>query len=164
MQESMGPPTPEVPLEEEKSGNNFTRNMMYVVAGLAALILLVFVIGLAFALLAPPQATALRFGMVRDVLLIILVMEGILIFIALTVLVLQIARLAGMLQNEVRPILDDSKETVGIAKDTAQFVGSNVATPLIRMKAFWAGLVVFMREILGIRRAIKKRDRSASDG
>jgi hypothetical protein len=164
MQESMGPSMPEVPVEEEKGGSNLTRNMMYVVAGLAALILLVFVIGLAFALLAPPQATALRFGMVRDVLFIILVMEGMLILIALTVLVLQIARLAGMLQNEVKPILDDSKETVGIAKGTAQFVGSNVATPLIRMKAFWAGLVVFLREIFGIRRAIRKRDRSKSDG
>jgi len=84
--------------------------------------------------------------------------------IALTALVLQIARLAGMLQNEVKPILDDSKETAGIAKGTAQFVGGNVAGPLIRLKAFWAGLVAFMREILGIRRAIKKRDRSASDG
>ncbi len=163
MQESMELPTPETPPEED-GGSNFTRNMKFVVAGFAALILVVFGVGLAFALLAPPQATALRFGMVRDILFIILVMEGILILIALTALVLQIARLAGMLQNEVKPILDDSKETAGIAKGTAQFVGGNVAGPLIRMKAFWAGLVAFMREILGIRRAIKKRDRSASDG
>lgn len=163
MQEPMSIPTPE-PASEQNDGSSFVRNMKYVVAGFAGLILVVFGVGLAFALLAPPQATALRFGMVRDILLILLVMEGILVLIALTALVLQVARLAGMLQNEVKPILDDSKETVEIARDTAQFVGRNVTSPLVKMKAFWAGLVVFVREILGIRRAIKKRDRSEADG
>jgi uncharacterized protein YoxC len=88
--------------------------------------------------------------------IIILALQGIVIVVALAVLILQVARLINLLQNEVIPILENTKDTLNTAKGTVEFVSSNVTEPLLRASAFTAGLRVLFSEVGGIRRAIRR--------
>lgn len=146
--------------ETTNDSNQFKRYLMMAAAGLVAVIVLPFVIGLVIALLSTnPESTAETIGVIRDVVIIIMALEAILIILALTVLILQVTRLIVMIQNEITPIVTDTKETLNTAKGTAQFVGKNVSAPLIRFQAFFAGFVVFVRELAGIRRAVRRNPR-----
>jgi hypothetical protein len=151
-------------VETKKDKGGISRYLMYLVGGVGILLLIVFLIGLGFALLAPTQATALRFGMIRDMLLIILILEGILIVIALAALVMQLTRLVAMIQNELNPILKDGQDTVKSAKNSVQFVASNVAGPIIGFKALLAGMLVFFREVFAIRRVTRRSNKGKING
>lgn len=141
--------------EESKSKNNIVRYTMIASAGLGGVILLIFIVGVILAILPNPALTAARVQVIRDAFLIVMGLESILIIFGLAALIIQIARLVNLLQNEVQPILKNTQETVNTAKGTAQFVGANVTGPVIKASAFMAGAGVFIREIGGIRRAIR---------
>lgn len=133
------------------------RRIMYVVVGVVVgLILLVFFIGVGLALFSDADTTAARIQILRDIFLIILSLQGILIIFALAVLILQVARLINLLQSEVMPILRNTQETVNTAKGTVEFVGKNMTEPVVALNGFLAGLLVLIRELFGIRRAIRK--------
>lgn len=140
---------------ENKSGWTFQRYLLLGGGGLGIVILLPLIIGILVAVIADPEPTAIRFGMIRDIVLIVLAMQGILVVLALVTLILQVARLVALLQNEVKPIIDDTKEAAQTAKGTAQFVGRNVTQPVISAKSFVFGFGVFVRELIGIRRALR---------
>lgn len=155
--------------EQEKSpgGPKFSRYMTYAVIGLVIIVVLPFIIGLIFALLSASEPTALRFGMIRDVFIIILSLQSILIIVSLAILIMQVSRLIALLQSEIKPIIENTKETVETARGTARFVSKNAAGPLIGMRAFGAGFTVFVREAAGIRRAIRpsrRRGQGANNG
>jgi hypothetical protein len=132
------------------------RIIVIAAAGLGGVIVLLFVIGLLFALFSDVQATAPRIQIIRDVFIIIMSLEFILIIGALAVLILQVARIVNLLQSEVKPVLENAKETVNSAKGTVEFVGNNVSEPVVKTSAFLAGAGVFIREAGGIRRAIRQ--------
>ena len=50
-------------------------------------------------------------GRVRDIFIIVLALESLLIGAALVILVIQLAVLTNLIQNEVKPILTSAKET-----------------------------------------------------
>ncbi len=152
------------PPEPEKTSRWTLRRILYIVVGVViGLILLIFVIGLVLALFTDAEQTAARVQIIRDIFLIILALQGILIVIALAVLILQIARLVNLLQNEIMPILRNTQDTVNTAKGTVEFVGKNVAEPVLAFNGFMAGLGVLFRELFGIRRALKREDTDGRD-
>lgn len=124
----------------------------------------IFLIGLiaavAIALLADPDDAANWVGMIRDVFIIVLAMEGMLMGVALIVLVIQIAALINLLQNEIQPIVDNASETMTTVRGTTQFVSQNLVEPVIKTSAFLAGSGAIVRELVGLRRSI----RSARNG
>jgi len=132
------------------------RIIIIVAAVLGGVMVLLFVIGLLFALFSDVQATAPRIQIVRDIFFIIISLEFILIIGALAILILQVARLVNLLQNEVKPLLENTQEAVNSAKGTVEFVGNNVTEPVVRVGSFLAGAGVFVREVGGIRRAIRR--------
>jgi len=69
---------------------------------------------------------------VRDIAIIIVAVQSIVIGILLAVLIWQIWRLVSMLQTEVKPMLDDAKATVNTAQGTVNFLSDNLAEPVIR--------------------------------
>lgn len=91
----------------------------------------------------------------RDLLIILLTLEGILIGVALIVLVVQLAKLVNILQNEIQPIVDSAQEAVSTVKGTAEFMSKNVTTPAIKASGYLAGARALMREVTGINRATK---------
>jgi len=124
-------------------------------AVIVGVMLLIFVIGIIVALVTDAQQTAAKFQIIRDVFIIVLSLQGILIIAALAVLILQVARLVNLLQNEVMPILNNARETLNAAKGSVEFVGTNVTDPLIRVGGFLAGARVLFNELGGIRRAVR---------
>ena len=130
--------------------------MAVVVSGvLIGLVVLVFIIGLLLAVLGDAEQTAPKIQIIRDIFIIILSLQGILIIGALAILIVQIARLVNLLQNEIMPVLKNTQETINTARGTVEFVGSNLTEPVIRLNGFLAALSVLLRELFGIRRAVR---------
>jgi hypothetical protein len=88
---------------------------------------------------------------IRDVFIIIVALESLVIGIALIVLIVQLASLINLLQNEVKPILTATSETVNTLRCTAEFLGENVVEPVIKLNGYLAGMSR-MLELMGIRK------------
>ena len=70
---------------------------------------------------------------IRDIFIILLTLEGMFIGVALLVLVIQLAVLINLLQNEVRPILDSTTQTARVLRGTAEFISKHLAEPVIKL-------------------------------
>ena len=88
---------------------------------------------------------------IRDIFIIFMALESLLIGVALIVLIVQFASLINLLQNEVRPILDATNETVNHLRGTAEFLGENVVEPVIKLNGYLAGMQR-MLELLGVKK------------
>ena len=75
----------------------------------------------------------------------------ILLGVALIVLVVQLASLINLLQNEVRPILKATNDTVNNLRGTAEFLGENVVEPVVKLNGYLAGLTR-MLELMGLKK------------
>jgi NADH:ubiquinone oxidoreductase subunit K len=77
---------------------------------------------------------------VRDIFIILLAVEMFIIGVAMIVLIVQLASLSNLLQNEVKPILDSTTETVNNLKGTVKFLSDNVTEPVIKLYQSMAGI------------------------
>ena len=98
-----------------------------------------------------PQTDAETVGKIRDVFIIVMALESLLIGAALIVLMIQVASLINLLQNEVRPILQSTTETVNNLRGTAEFLGENIVQPVIKLNGYLAGLQRVI-ELMGLKR------------
>ena len=139
------PPTPEelaAIREAERKQKAITTT---VIAGIVVfLVLLVVAI---YALMLPGTPT----DKIRDVFIIVVALESLVIGVALIVLVVQLASLINLLQNEVRPILHATNETVNTLRGTAEFLGENLVEPVIKLNGYLAGLTR-MLELMGLKK------------
>jgi hypothetical protein len=71
----------------------------------------------------------------RDIFIILVAFEFMIIGIALVVLVIQLARLVNLLNNEVRPILDSANEAANTMRGTAQFLSDKLVNPVVKVNA-----------------------------
>jgi len=99
------------------------------------------VLGLYF-LLNPELSSNETVARVRDVFIILMALESMLTGLALTILIIQVARLTNLLENEVKPILDSTNETVSNLRGTTKFLGDNLVEPVIKLNEIVA---VFQR-------------------
>ena len=76
---------------------------------------------------------------VRDIFIIVLALESLLIGAALIILVIQLAVLTNLVQNEVRPILASTKETISTLRGTSQFISKRAVMPIISVSSTMAG-------------------------
>ena len=114
------------------------------------ILLLLFGAALAAALTAA-ETWAPIIRIFRDVFLLLLILEAALVILALAILMLQAAGFLIMLKTELKPIIDNARETTRLSKATAQFINSNAVDPLIQIKSFLSGLLAFLRELIRIR-------------
>lgn len=145
------PPSPEQATEKWP----LERVIKYAAIALVVTVLLIFIIGLVLALFTNAEQTAPRIRIIRDILIIILAFQGILVGVSLSVFLLQAAKLFNLVRHEVTPTLENTQETVNTAKDTVEFVNSNMVEPVIRFNGFMAGIWVLLSNWFGIRKAIK---------
>jgi hypothetical protein len=111
-------------------------------------IVLLVLLGLAiFFLLQPATPT----DKIRDVFIIVVALETLVIGVALIVLIVQLASLINLLQNEVKPILHATSDTVNTLRGTAEFLGENVVEPVIKLNGYMAGMTR-MLELMGLRK------------
>lgn len=103
---------------------------------IAAVVLLA-LIALAIYLLVLPTTDTAR---IRDIFIIFMAIETLLIGLVLVILIVQIARLINLLQNEIKPILDSTNETVSTLRGTTTFLSENLTEPVIRLNEIAAAL------------------------
>jgi len=77
---------------------------------------------------------------IRDIVIIFLAAEAVVFGLVLVILVVQVARLTALIENELRPILESTNETLGTLRGTAQFVSRNMVSPIIRVSSSVAAL------------------------
>lgn len=140
-------PAPDVP-----ASGRFTITRVLKLSALVLILLIVLLLVLAMtAALTAAETWAPFLQIFRDVFLLILLLESVLLIAAICILLLQTAAFFIMLRAEVKPILDNARETTRLSKATAQFVNSNAIDPLIQIKSFLAGLLAFLRELIRLR-------------
>lgn len=115
-------------------------------ASTTAVVLLAGLAAGVYALLQPSTPT----DRIRDIFIIAMSLESLVIGVALVVLLIQLAGLINLLQNEVKPILQATSETVNSLRGTADFLGENVIEPVIKLNSYLAS-VRRVIELLGIR-------------
>jgi amino acid permease len=86
---------------------------------------------------------------VRDIFIIFMAFESLIIGAALVVLVIQFASLINLLQNEVKPILQSTSETVNTLRGTTEFLSENLVEPVIKLNSYLAGLRKFFNLFSG---------------
>jgi hypothetical protein len=105
-----------------------------VIVGLVAIVAL-YIWG-AIALVNRPSLAA----SLRDVFIIFMALEFLIIGIALVVLIFQLAVLTNMLQHEIKPILDSTNETVNTVRGTTVFISENLVQPIVKLNAYVAAI------------------------
>ncbi len=118
-----------------------------VLAIVAAVVLLAVLVVVVYALLQPGVPT----DRIRDIFIIVVAFETLVVGVALIVLLIQLASLINLLQNEVRPILEATSETVRTLRGTAQFLGESVVDPVIKLNGYLASIQRVL-ELMGVKR------------
>jgi hypothetical protein len=77
---------------------------------------------------------------IRDVVIIVVAFEFMIIGLALVLLIVQLARLVNLLQNEVRPIIDSASDAANTLRGTARFLSENLVSPVIKVNSAMAAL------------------------
>lgn len=155
-QPSAQPPTPTPPPDTASDDGGLMRGVYIAVGVFAGIMLLIFAIAVGLSVAFGDQQFGEVIAIIRDVMFIFLALEGILIVLALAVLIAQLARLVNLVQNEIKPILSNTQETVQHAKGTVEFVSKNVTEPVISVNAFLSAAGVFARELFRLNRALSK--------
>ncbi len=119
-----------------------------VIVAVIAVVLVILLLAVAvWALLQPGVPT----DRIRDIFIIVVAFETLVVGVALIVLLVQLASLINLLQNEVRPILEATSETVRTVRGTAQFLGENVVDPVIKLNGYLASIQRVL-ELMGVKR------------
>ena len=121
---------------------------------IAVIALLVILTGIVLGIIALAQPTT-DTGKVRDIFIIVLAVESLLLGVALVILVVQLAVLTNLVQNEVKPILESTNETVSNLRGTTTFLGDNLVEPVIKLNEYIAGLTQFI-QVIGLARGKPK--------
>lgn len=88
-------------------------------------------------------------GAVRDLLIIFLALTSIVVWVLLGILIWQIWRLTRLVQQELKPMIADTKETIATVRGTAQFMSENVVAPVIQTSSKMAGYRRAMQALVG---------------
>ncbi len=118
---------------EVKSGDN--RKIVVVIAAIALVTILIVMLGV-WGLMQNSQLTE----QIRDIFIIFMALESLLVGIVLIILVIQLARLINLLQNEVKPILESTNETVSTLRGTTVFLSDHMVEPIIKLNSYLAAL------------------------
>ncbi len=123
------PDTDSQPQESSSTGKK-------ILLGLAAVLVLGALIAGMVVLLQPGTDT----GRIRDIFIIFMALEFLLIGIVMIILIIQLARLTLLLQNEIQPILESTNETANTLRGTTKFLSEHLVEPVMKMNQYLAGM------------------------
>lgn len=147
-------PTKSLPAGKNQSSapDQVSRQQRGVMIGaIIALVVLLALLITGLVILLHPNTDPVYVARIRDVFIIMMALESLLIGLALVILIIQIARLTNLLQNEVKPIIDSTNETISTLRGTTSFLSDNVVAPVIKLNEYLAGLQQFFK-VIGIAR------------
>jgi len=117
-----------------RSDEDQTKMMVGIIIGVVFIILIT--VAFVIFLLTAPASTTAR---IRDIFIIFLALQSLLIGVVLILLIIQVAKLTNLLQNEIKPILDSTNETVSNLRGTTMFLSENLVEPVMKANEFTAG-------------------------
>jgi len=133
----------ETPSEEYVS-TDLDRKQRAIIIG-ALLFLVILIIGVVLAVISmvnhPDQTET-----IRDIVIIFMAVESLIIGLTLIILIIQLAKLTALLQNEIRPILDSTNETLSTLRGTTTFLSNNLVNPVIKANS----TVAAVKQALGL--------------
>lgn len=144
------PTSESTPVSESQSpSSGEKRTLIGIVVG--AVVFLALIVLSVIYLLQPSTDTA----RIRDIFIIFLALMSMFTGFALVILMIQLARLINLLQNEIKPILDSTNETVSNLRGTTIFLSDNLAGPVIKLNEYLAGLSQLVA-VIGLARKPKR--------
>ncbi len=114
-----------------------------------ALVLLAVIIGLIVLLMLTGSENV---GKIRDIFIIFMALESLIIGIVLVILIVQLAVLINLIQNEIKPIMQATNETVNTLKGTSTFISNNIAEPVIKLNEYLAGFKKLLDLLFPVRK------------
>ena len=140
--------------DEQKASDTHTK-ITAIVAGIGVLLAIVGAILASIWMLGNPSETET----LRDIFIIWIAFIALLIGVALVILSIQVARLVNLLQNEIRPILENTNETINTVRGTALFVSENVTEPVVKLGSTFAGIQRFLQLLTPTRPKLRNNQR-----
>jgi hypothetical protein len=129
------PATPAVPLLPAGEPVKKKANTLPIILGGVGL--LIVVVGFVVLLMLSGSESV---GKIRDIFIIFMALESLIIGVVLVILITQLAVLINLIQNEIKPILQATNETVNNLKGTSVFIGDHLTEPVIKLNEYLAGL------------------------
>ena len=117
------------------------------------------IISIVWMAIQPPA----RVAHIRDIFIIWMAIMSLLVSIALVILMVQLARLINLLQNEIKPILDSINETTSHLRGTSMFLGDNLTEPVIKANEYFAGISELFATIGFFRRKPKPNKQNTKE-
>lgn len=114
------------------------------------ILLVVALMGLALYGVCSPRDDGLQ--CLRDIAIIVLVLETFVVTILMALIVLLFGRLVSTVQNAVTPIMDSAKRTVDTVQGTTTFVSDTLVAPLIGMAGFGSAIKGTVGALFGRRK------------
>jgi hypothetical protein len=99
----------------------------------------------------PPSPGSVVVSLLRDVAIVFVAFETLIIGVLLIVLMVQVQSLVVLLRDEIKPMLEVANETLATVRGTTQFVSHNVVTPVMKWSGYLAGLRRIFEQIGGLR-------------
>ena len=130
--------TPMDPVENIPEATKVNTKQRLLVIG-AVVLVLALITGIVLSVISLSAMSDDQTGKIRDIFIIFMAIEFLIIGVALVVMIIQLAALINLLQNEVKPILNSTNETVSTLKGTAKFLSDNMVEPVIKMNEYLAG-------------------------
>jgi cytochrome bd-type quinol oxidase subunit 2 len=146
------PETPQIPATSSAPSEAQSRRQQAVIIGVVVLVMACFIGSLVFLLVTEAETTA----RIRDIFIIVMAFESLLVGFVLVILIVQLAKLTNLLQNEIKPILLSINETISTLRGTTAFLSDNLAEPVIKLNSYLAGLGELL-SLIGLSRKSDKK-------
>jgi tellurite resistance protein TehA-like permease len=119
----------------------------YVIIGVIVLIVLGIALAAGILFLASNYAPQLE--AVRDVFIIALALETCVFGVVLMLVLIMLIRLVNTVEFEIKPILEQTNETIGTVRGTTNFVSKKVINPVVKTQSYVAGVRQGIRTLFG---------------
>ena len=139
---------PDSPRNQKYSDEQIRRQRLVIIGLLAFVVVLVALVIVAFIFLSNENTPTER---IRDIMIIFMAFEFMILGVAMVILIIQLATLINLLQNEIRPILDSTNDTANTLRGTAVFLSDNLVEPVIKINEYLSGLYRLF-ELIGFRK------------
>jgi hypothetical protein len=143
--------TYKTPVSTQEQSDQNNRILIGVVV---AVIVLLGLLGTAIYFLLQPSTDTAR---IRDIFIIFMALESLLVGLAVVILIVQIAILINLLQNEIKPIIESTNETVSNLRGTTTFLSDNLVEPVIKLNQYLAAITQTFK-IIGLTRKKNNND------
>lgn len=140
-------------LKASPSKEELRRQRLTIIGLVIGVVVFLALLVLAIIYLANPATPT---GKIRDIFIIFMALGFLILGLALVILIIQLATLINLLQNEVKPILDSTNETANTLRGTAIFLSNNLVDPVIKLNEYLAGV----RRMFEIANIGRKRTKS----